>query len=123
MGFKRPNIFNSSFPIITYLQFTLTEDKFKCIENSILILILPLRLIIIPSNGKSFLDAEAPSDNYDSSKRCIEHKVAENGSRTKGREIKGYKFALADERKFLFDQRLLSEHIKDKIIVATINGC
>ena len=101
----------------------MTEDKFKCIENSILILILPLRLIIIPSNGKSFLDAEAPSDNYDSSERFIEHKVAENGSRTRGREIKGYKFALADERKFLFDQRLLSEHIKDKIIAASINGC
>ena len=78
----------------------MTEDKFKCIENSILILILPLRLIIIPSNGKSFLDAEAPSDNYDSSERFIEHKVAENGSRTKGREVKRYKFALADERNY-----------------------
>jgi len=71
----------------------------------------------------SFLDAEAPSDNYDSSERSIAHGVAENGSRTKGREVKGYKFAKADEKKFLFDQRLLFEHIKDEIISESINGC
>ena len=71
----------------------------------------------------SFLDAEAPSENYDSSERSIEHRVAENGSRTKGREVKGFKFAKADEKKFLFDQRLLFEHIKDEIISESINAC
>merc|ERR1712133_61903 len=64
----------------------------------------------------SFLDAEAPSDNHDSSEKSINHGVAENGSRTKGREVKGYKFAKADEQKLLF------EHIKDEIISESING-
>ena len=71
----------------------------------------------------SFIDAEAPSEYFDSSHEKKEVnigtsvvKTSKNNAVKKGREVMGYKFAKPDERKFLQDRNLLFRHIIDAIV-------
>ena len=64
----------------------------------------------------SFVDTEARSVPIN--KEHVENSTGENSLTTskKGREVRGFKYALTDEQKFLMDKGLLFRHIEDAFV-------